>query len=163
MPRSSLESGWVSTHPSSQSTAQVDVCLGAKIGNAASLTTQASVYFCMKHLTLIKVRTADPTWLLHNISVYKSRPWKIIGISFSKYWSPHVSLSLSLWLSLHLERGTHQCLWDFSRQEYWSGLPFPSPENFPLPGIEPGSHLATSSFVILDITTFFEFAFTQLK
>ena len=27
----------------------------------------------------------------------------------------------------------------FSRQEYWSGLPFPSPENLPDPGIEPGS------------------------
>ena len=25
----------------------------------------------------------------------------------------------------------------FSRQEYWSGLPFPSPENLPDPGIEP--------------------------
>ena len=27
----------------------------------------------------------------------------------------------------------------FSRQEYWSGLPFPSPEDLPTPGIEPGS------------------------
>ena len=26
----------------------------------------------------------------------------------------------------------------FSRQEYWSGLPFPSPEDLPNPGIEPG-------------------------
>ena len=26
----------------------------------------------------------------------------------------------------------------FSRQEYWSGLPFPSPGNLPNPGIEPG-------------------------
>ena len=26
-----------------------------------------------------------------------------------------------------------------SRQEYWSGLPFPSPEDLPDPGIEPGS------------------------
>ena len=25
----------------------------------------------------------------------------------------------------------------FSRQEYWSGLPFPSPEDFPHPGMEP--------------------------
>ena len=25
----------------------------------------------------------------------------------------------------------------FLRQEYWSGLPFPSPENFPGPGLEP--------------------------
>ena len=28
---------------------------------------------------------------------------------------------------------------EFSRQEYWSGLPFPSPGNLPDPGIEPGS------------------------
>ena len=27
----------------------------------------------------------------------------------------------------------------FSRQEYWSGLPLPSPGNLPDPGIEPGS------------------------
>ena len=27
----------------------------------------------------------------------------------------------------------------FSRQEYWSGLPFPSPGNLPHSGIEPGS------------------------
>ena len=27
----------------------------------------------------------------------------------------------------------------FSRQEYWSGLPFPSPGNLPNPGIKPGS------------------------
>ena len=27
----------------------------------------------------------------------------------------------------------------FSRQEYWSRLPFPSPEDLPEPGIEPGS------------------------
>ena len=26
---------------------------------------------------------------------------------------------------------------EFSRQEYWSGLPFPSPGNLPDPGIEP--------------------------
>jgi len=27
----------------------------------------------------------------------------------------------------------------FSRQEYWSGLPFPSPEDFSDPEIKPGS------------------------
>ena len=27
----------------------------------------------------------------------------------------------------------------FSKQEYWSGLPFPSPGDLPDPGIEPGS------------------------
>ena len=28
---------------------------------------------------------------------------------------------------------------EYSRQEYWSGLPFPSPGDLPDPGIEPGS------------------------
>ena len=28
---------------------------------------------------------------------------------------------------------------EFSRQEYWSGVPFPSPGDLPDPGIEPGS------------------------
>ena len=28
---------------------------------------------------------------------------------------------------------------EFSKQEYWSGLPFPSPGDLPNPGIKPGS------------------------
>ena len=34
-----------------------------------------------------------------------------------------------------------QALWsmEFSRQEYWSGLPFPPPGDLPNPGIEPSS------------------------
>ena len=34
----------------------------------------------------------------------------------------------------------HQALqsMEFSRQEYWSGLPFPSPGDLPNPGTEPG-------------------------
>ena len=37
---------------------------------------------------------------------------------------------------------THQALLsvEFSRQEYWSGLPFPPPGDLPNPGIEAGSH-----------------------
>ena len=31
------------------------------------------------------------------------------------------------------------CSWGFSRQEYWSGLPCPPPEDLPNPGIEPRS------------------------
>ena len=36
---------------------------------------------------------------------------------------------------------TYKAPWSmgFSRQEYWSGMPFPSPEDLPNPGIEPGS------------------------
>ena len=45
-------------------------------------------------------------------------------------------MSDSLW-----PHGLHQAppSMKFSRQEYWSGLPFPSPGDLPDPGIEPGS------------------------
>ena len=32
----------------------------------------------------------------------------------------------------------------FSRQEYWSGLPFPSPGDLPNPGIEPSEPIIPS-------------------
>ena len=35
----------------------------------------------------------------------------------------------------------------FSRQEYWSGLPFPPPGNLPDPGIEPASPALTGGFI----------------
>ena len=35
---------------------------------------------------------------------------------------------------------------EFSRQEYWSGLPFPSPENLPDTGIEPVSPALADKF-----------------
>ena len=47
----------------------------------------------------------------------------------------HVRLLVTLWTVAYqasLSVG-------FSRQEYWSGLPFPSPGDLPDPGIEPGS------------------------
>ena len=34
----------------------------------------------------------------------------------------------------------------FSRQEYWSGLPFPSPGDLPDPGIKPASSALASGF-----------------
>ena len=35
---------------------------------------------------------------------------------------------------------------EFSRQEYWSGLPFPSPGDLPQPGMEPGSSALAGGF-----------------
>ena len=37
----------------------------------------------------------------------------------------------------------------FSRQEYWSGLPFPSPENLPNPGIKPASPALQADYLLL--------------
>ena len=67
-------------------------------------TPKTFVYFCIKHLTLIKVRTAVPTWLFYNISVYKNRPWK------NKKWDQFLERlvspcrSLTFWLN-YPERG----------------------------------------------------------
>ena len=35
---------------------------------------------------------------------------------------------------------------EFSRQEYWTGLPFPSPGDLPYPGLEPGSLVLADGF-----------------
>ena len=45
----------------------------------------------------------------------------------------HVQLFATLWtVARHAPLSM-----EFCRQEYWSGLPFPSPGDFPDPGIEP--------------------------
>ena len=43
-----------------------------------------------------------------------------------------------------LEPARLLCPWGFSRQEYWSGLPFPPPGNLSDPGIKPMFHAATA-------------------
>ena len=47
------------------------------------------------------------------------------------------------------------CLWGFSRQEYWSGLPCPSPRDLPNPGTEPTSIMSPAlagGFFTISIT-----------
>ena len=61
----------------------------------------------------------------------------IIGILILK-WKvkllSHVRLFVTPWTVAHQAPPSM----GFSRQEYWSGLPFPSPGDLPNPGIEPG-------------------------
>ena len=47
----------------------------------------------------------------------------------------HVQLFATLWTVAYQAPPSME----FSRQEYWNGLPFPSPGDLPSPGIEPGS------------------------
>ena len=70
------------------------------------------------------------SWIYRRSEITKS--WK---------WSHEVkSLSL-VWLFATPWTVAYQAppSLGFSRQEYWSGLPFPSPGDLPNPGIEPGS------------------------
>ena len=40
----------------------------------------------------------------------------------------------------------HSLSMEFFKQEYWSGLPFPSPDDLSDPGIEPGSPALQANF-----------------
>ena len=63
--------------------------------------------------------SALPTSLLHLTCVYVLSRVRL----FVTPWTVTCQASLSM---------------EFSRQEDWSGLPFPTPEDFPDPEIEPG-------------------------
>ena len=40
---------------------------------------------------------------------------------------------------------------EFSRQEYWSGLPFPSPEDLPDSRIKPWSHALQADSLLFEL------------
>ena len=75
-----------------------------------------------------------------------------VAISFSNACMlscfSHVQLFVMLWIVAHqapLSIG-------FSRQEYWNGLPYPSPGDLPDPGIEPMSLALAGGFFITSTT-----------
>ena len=94
-------------------------------------TPKTSVYLCMKHLTLIKVRTADPAWLLYNISVYKNRPWK------NKKWDQFLERLVSPCRSFsHLLAESPSGTWRLVKptnyawaSKIWPGRPFGEQED----------------------------------
>ena len=59
----------------------------------------------------------------------ENNAWKLVKLL------RHVRLFATPWTVAHQAPPSM----GFSRQEYWSGFPFPSPENLPDPGIEPRS------------------------
>ena len=61
---------------------------------------------------------------------FKLDTWKVKVKSLSHVW-----LFVTSWTVAHQAPPSM----GFSRQEYWSGLPFPSPGDLPDPGIEPRS------------------------
>ena len=98
------------------------IVLKPSICSAHRISTRNASYLCSYHFC-------------HNL-------WRI----FKRFCVASLSLSLSLVAKSYLTLAT---TWTaarqaplsmgVSRQESWSGLPFPSPEDLPDPGIEPGS------------------------
>ena len=71
---------------------------------------------------------------------FKEVPVKRCGQEISKTYVfccvlSHVQLFLTPWTIAHLA----PLSMEFSRQEYWSGFPFPSPGDFPNTGVKPTS------------------------
>ena len=89
--------------------------------------------------------------LLQHCSSITSSSIKIFNkmVSKTKYFTSSLTSSLKIkvkslshiWLFVTPWTVTHQAplSMGFSRQEYWSGLPFPTPGDLPKPGIESGS------------------------
>ena len=71
--------------------------------------------------------------------IWKEAVWKITWRSNQELWIvkslSRVQLFGTPWTVAYQAPQSME----FSRQEYWSGLPFPSPGDLPKPGIKPGS------------------------
>ena len=65
--------------------------------------------------------------------------WMGLGSSVKKSWKGQLLSRVQLFESSWTAALQAPLSMDFSRQEYWSGSPFSSPENLPNPGNEPGS------------------------
>ena len=77
-----------------------------------------------------------------------SRRWNLLAVLLLLSHFHHVLLSVMPWTLAHqaiLSMG-------FSRQEYWSALPLPSPEDLPKPWIKPAS-LMSPAFAGRFLTT----------
>ena len=103
-----------------------------------ALTFQVPMQYCsLQHQTLLPspvTSTAECCFCFDSASSFFLELF--LYSSPVTYWAPtnlgNSSFSVLSFCLFILFKG-------FSRQEYWSGLPFPSPEDLPNPGIEPWS------------------------
>ena len=94
---------------------------------------------------LFQILKDDAVKVLHSIcqQIWTTQQWpqdwkRSVFIPIPEKWVKslsHVRLFATPWTVAHQAPPST----GFSRQEYWSGVPFPSPGDLPNPGIEPGS------------------------
>ena len=80
-------------------------------------------------LKILRAATKDPTMKTEDRVCYSEDP-ACVRVSHSVVSNSVTPKTIALQAPLSME---------FSRQECWSGWPFPSPGDLPNPGIEPGS------------------------
>ena len=88
----------------------------------------------------------------------KDNPWKIVSSHlFQHFWTTfYFDITSIIQLCLTLcdpQTVAHQgpLSMVFSKQEYWSGLSFPSPGDLPDPGIKPGSPALQADSVLSEL------------
>ena len=59
--------------------------------------------------------------------------------------------SILAWETPQIEAPGRLQSMEFSRQEYWSRLPFPSPGNLPDPGMKPGSPALQADYLLFEL------------
>ena len=107
---------------------------------------------CMQDLNILNDLT-KPLWEFTswkrrtNTNIYWMTLDMVTDVSkpqFAYLWACMLSRLSRVWLFSTLWTVAHQAplSMGFSRHEYWSGLPFPPPENLPNQGIEPTSHMS---------------------
>ena len=122
------------------------------ITNSRSLLKLMSIESVMpsNHLILCRPLLLPPS-IFPSIRVFSNE--LVLHIRWPKYWSFNFSISpsneYSGLISFRIDWLDRAVPWTvicqaplsigFSRWEYWSGLPFPSPRELPKPGIEPRS------------------------
>ena len=91
------------------------------------------IYFCLaNNPKTLRLETTKPKKNKQTIILHFPRV-RYLGEAWKWKWSSSI-VSDSLWPHGHQ---APPCM-GFSRQEYWSGLPLPSPGNFPTQGSNPG-------------------------
>ena len=118
---------------------EVKWALGSILMNTASIVGRIPA-------ELLQILKDDAVKVLHSIcqQIWKTQQWpqdwkRSVFMSIPKKVKVKslscVRLSATPWtVAYHAPPSM-----GFSRQEYWSGLPLPSPEHLPNPGMEPGS------------------------
>ena len=90
--------------------------------------------------SLVPLPFLKPTWISGSsrFTYCWSLAWRILTITLLAYES-EVSRHIRFFVTPCTVAHQAPPSMGFSRQEYWSGLPFPSPGDLPDPGIEPRS------------------------
>ena len=84
----------------------------------------AKNYLAQTSRSVLRLKSIDPR---QHICCYKRKKEMLVTQSHLTLYDPWTGVCQA-----PLSMG-------FSRQEYWSGFPFPSPGDLPDPGMEPGS------------------------